>query len=161
MLLLSKKLGDPYRIRTDVNGVRGRCLNHLTNGPSSGRNPLHSVPALRREPRSAPLPLLFNKNLRIFVELWDAGDGRRRNSLHSVPASSLAASGENSISAPSFSSFLKNLRIFEELRTGDEGRRIRGRETLRALSSEPAVPPWIQPVQNWCTFTDSNRGPTD
>ena len=27
------KLGDPYRIRTDVNGVRGRCLNHLTNGP--------------------------------------------------------------------------------------------------------------------------------
>ena len=28
-----KKVGDPYRIRTDVNGVRGRCLNHLTNGP--------------------------------------------------------------------------------------------------------------------------------
>ena len=29
----AKRLGDPYRIRTDVNGVRGRCLNHLTNGP--------------------------------------------------------------------------------------------------------------------------------
>ena len=28
-----EKSGDPYRIRTDVNGVRGRCLNHLTNGP--------------------------------------------------------------------------------------------------------------------------------
>ena len=28
-----KEFGDPYRIRTDVNGVRGRCLNHLTNGP--------------------------------------------------------------------------------------------------------------------------------
>ena len=28
-----KKDGDPYRIRTDVNGVRGRRLNHLTNGP--------------------------------------------------------------------------------------------------------------------------------
>ena len=28
-----KDVGDPYRIRTDVNGVRGRCLNHLTNGP--------------------------------------------------------------------------------------------------------------------------------
>ena len=27
------RIGDPYRIRTDVNGVRGRCLNHLTNGP--------------------------------------------------------------------------------------------------------------------------------
>ena len=25
--------GDPYRNRTDVNGVRGRCLNRLTNGP--------------------------------------------------------------------------------------------------------------------------------
>ena len=34
--------GDPYRIRTDVNGVRGRCLNHLTNGPfgaASGTRP--------------------------------------------------------------------------------------------------------------------------
>ena len=28
-----EKSGDPYRIRTDVNGVRGRCLNRLTNGP--------------------------------------------------------------------------------------------------------------------------------
>ena len=28
-----KNLGDPYRIRTDVKGVRGLCLNHLTNGP--------------------------------------------------------------------------------------------------------------------------------
>ena len=32
-LLCQERLGDPYRIRTDVNGVRGRCLNHLTNGP--------------------------------------------------------------------------------------------------------------------------------
>ena len=31
--LFQEKVGDPYRIRTDVNGVRGRCLNHLTNGP--------------------------------------------------------------------------------------------------------------------------------
>ena len=31
--LCQEKSGDPYRIRTDVNGVRGRCLNHLTNGP--------------------------------------------------------------------------------------------------------------------------------
>ena len=29
----NQDLGDPYRIRTDVNGVRGRCLNHLTNEP--------------------------------------------------------------------------------------------------------------------------------
>ena len=28
------KGGDPYRIRTDVKGVRGLCLNHLTNGPA-------------------------------------------------------------------------------------------------------------------------------
>ena len=32
-LFQEKVSGDPYRIRTDVNGVRGRCLNHLTNGP--------------------------------------------------------------------------------------------------------------------------------
>ncbi len=32
-LFYAVKNGDPYRIRTDVNGVRGRCLNHLTNGP--------------------------------------------------------------------------------------------------------------------------------
>ena len=32
-VLTPKEVGDPYRIRTDVNGVRGRCLNHLTNGP--------------------------------------------------------------------------------------------------------------------------------
>ena len=31
--LCASNFGDPYRIRTDVNGVRGRCLNHLTNGP--------------------------------------------------------------------------------------------------------------------------------
>ena len=25
--------GDPYGIRTRVTAVKGRCLNHLTNGP--------------------------------------------------------------------------------------------------------------------------------
>ena len=30
--------GDPYRIRTDVKGVRGLCLNHLTNGPYKVRS---------------------------------------------------------------------------------------------------------------------------
>ena len=41
VLPLVKECGDPYRIRTDVNGVRGRCLNHLTNGP--GRRKLRST----------------------------------------------------------------------------------------------------------------------
>ena len=26
--------GDPYGIRTHVTAVKGRCLNHLTNGPN-------------------------------------------------------------------------------------------------------------------------------
>ena|GEM_PF-3691504 len=26
--------GDPYGTRTRVSGVKGRCLNHLTNGPA-------------------------------------------------------------------------------------------------------------------------------
>ena len=30
---VKEDFGDPYRIRTDVNGVRGRRLNRLTNGP--------------------------------------------------------------------------------------------------------------------------------
>ena len=28
--------GDPYGTRTHVPAVKGRCLNHLTNGPGSG-----------------------------------------------------------------------------------------------------------------------------
>ena len=28
--------GDPYGIRTRVTAVKGRCLNHLTNGPKNG-----------------------------------------------------------------------------------------------------------------------------
>ena len=32
-MTINTNFGDPYRIRTDVNGVRGRCLSHLTNGP--------------------------------------------------------------------------------------------------------------------------------
>ncbi len=32
-LLALKLNGDPYRNRTDVKGVRGLCLNRLTNGP--------------------------------------------------------------------------------------------------------------------------------
>ncbi len=28
--------GDPYGTRTHVTAVKGRCLNHLTNGPDSG-----------------------------------------------------------------------------------------------------------------------------
>ena len=31
---VNKKIGDPYGIRTHVKGVRGLCLNHLTNGPN-------------------------------------------------------------------------------------------------------------------------------
>ncbi len=32
-LLLLNIVGDPYGIRTRVTAVKGRCLNHLTNGP--------------------------------------------------------------------------------------------------------------------------------
>ena len=39
------RAGDPYRIRTDVNGVRGHCLNHLTNGPFPSSY-LQSLPAV-------------------------------------------------------------------------------------------------------------------
>ncbi len=31
--LILRIVGDPYGIRTRVTAVKGRCLNHLTNGP--------------------------------------------------------------------------------------------------------------------------------
>ena len=33
---LMRFFGDPYGTRTHVTAVKGRCLNHLTNGPGSG-----------------------------------------------------------------------------------------------------------------------------
>ena len=70
-----RKSGDPYRIRTDVNGVRGRCLNHLTNGPSSEQSSFRSASASRRKLRSASLPFLFLKNLRIFCDFRTKDEG--------------------------------------------------------------------------------------
>ena len=37
------KNGDPWESRTPVCGVRGRRLDHLTNGPSSRQAPYHSL----------------------------------------------------------------------------------------------------------------------
>ena len=54
--------GDPYRIRTDVNGVRGRCLNHLTNGPCR-RKKLRSIPfGFRQSSQRSVLPPLSSVN---------------------------------------------------------------------------------------------------
>ena len=54
--------GDPYRIRTDVNGVRGRCLNHLTNGPCR-RKKLRSIPfGFRQGSQRSVLPPLSSAN---------------------------------------------------------------------------------------------------
>ena len=41
--------GDPYGIRTRVTAVKGRCLNHLTNGPMAekeGFEPSRRLPDL-------------------------------------------------------------------------------------------------------------------
>ena len=54
--------GDPYRIRTDVNGVRGLCLNHLTNGPCR-RKKLRSIPfGFRQSSQRSVLPPLSSAN---------------------------------------------------------------------------------------------------
>ena len=56
------EVGDPYRIRTDVNGVRGRCLNHLTNGPCR-RKKLRSIPfGFRQSSQRSVLPPLSSAN---------------------------------------------------------------------------------------------------
>ena len=64
--------GDPYRIRTDVKGVRGLCLNHLTNGPSSAWTPYrffrHTALRLCAESALPPSRLLFaSQTLRWFA----------------------------------------------------------------------------------------------
>ena len=59
---VKKDFGDPYRIRTDVNGVRGRCLNHLTNGPCR-RKKLRSIPfGFRQSSQRSVLPPLSSAN---------------------------------------------------------------------------------------------------
>ena len=59
---VKRKFGDPYRIRTDVNGVRGRCLNHLTNGPCR-RKKLRSIPfGFRQSSQRSVLPPLSSVN---------------------------------------------------------------------------------------------------
>ena len=45
--------GDPYGIRTRVTAVKGRCLNHLTNGPITGRE--EGIRTLAPRSRSTPL----------------------------------------------------------------------------------------------------------
>ncbi len=61
------RAGDPYRIRTDVNGVRGRCLNHLTNGPSSKK----LAPFRSRLLAETPYPLLPSPpSIKICGFLW-------------------------------------------------------------------------------------------
>ena len=35
LAITKKNYGDPWGNRTPVTGVRGRCLNRLTNGPSA------------------------------------------------------------------------------------------------------------------------------
>ena len=72
--------GDPYRIRTDVNGVRGRCLNHLTNGPRrrkklrSTRSRLQAAPSGESSRRSV-LPPFPPRPLR-----WVASECKQRGS---------------------------------------------------------------------------------
>ena len=53
----SLKNGDPWESRTPVCGVRGRRLNHLTNGPSSSQAPFHSLPPSQKLVHFAAPPL--------------------------------------------------------------------------------------------------------
>ncbi len=49
--------------------MRGRCLNHLTNGPSSEQTALHSLPASPKA-RTTPLLLLSNSNSLRWTSSW-------------------------------------------------------------------------------------------
>jgi hypothetical protein len=56
--------GDPYESRTRVCGVRGRRLDHLTNGPSSSRTALSSRPACAARSPATSLLLFPRDSLR-------------------------------------------------------------------------------------------------
>ena len=49
--------GDPWESRTPVCGVRGRRLDHLTNGPSSSQAPHLALPPTDESSLASLLPL--------------------------------------------------------------------------------------------------------
>ena len=77
-LLLSAAVGcgDPYGIRTHVNGVRGRCLNHLTKGPDKQRDYTMAFSRLSRDKLGQNV---FHLSQRRPRKLWERERGPHKN----------------------------------------------------------------------------------
>ena len=61
--------GDPYGIRTRVTAVKGRCLNHLTNGPKNGSTGgTRTCDPLINSQMLLPTELLWNNKSKAFAK---------------------------------------------------------------------------------------------
>ena len=134
-----KRFGDPYRIRTDVKGVRGLCLNHLTNGPFPFlRRTFHLFPAAPSKPNNVTFPtssrLRLLSSCRSSPRPISTGQLNALLHLHSQPINQIVLLGPYSFK--------------------DERSYLRGSFTLRCFQrlSRPYVA--TQPCTwqyNWCT----------
>ena len=134
-----EKDGDPYRIRTDVKGVRGLCLNHLTNGPF----PFHfwaasffAAPSKPNNITRFPLPrlCLHIQNCRSSPRPISTGQLNTLLHLHFQPINQIVLLGPYSLK--------------------DERSYLRGSFTLRCLQrlSRPYIATQLcRWHDNWCT----------
>ena len=158
---VKKDFGDPYRIRTDVNGVRGRCLNHLTNGPwctfsDSNRGPT--------DEESVALPTELKVQVFLLSCALFAAPSKPNN-VTSASCSQAACINRRSSPRAISTSQLHTLLRFHTLPINqvvflgpysmkDERSHLRGSFTLRCFQrlSRPYIATQLCPWQdNWCT----------
>jgi hypothetical protein len=62
--------GDPYGIRTRVTAVKGRCLNHLTNGPDLGQAKFNAFYYIQEQTKMQTLTAISLFSVFIFYFRW-------------------------------------------------------------------------------------------
>ncbi len=124
-------VGDPWESRTPVCGVRGRRLNHLTNGPRRSEFPF-GAPSKLNNVNSHKQPALLI--VRSSPRLISTGQLNASLRLHLRP--------------------INDIVYVEPYSIKDERSYLRGGFTLRCLQrlSRPNVATQLCPWQdNWCT----------
>ena len=128
-------VGDPWESRTPVCGVRGRRLNHLTNGPFLRRSECHLLlRTLKTEQRE-----LYHKQPALLI-------------VRSSPR--LISTGQLNASLRLHLRPINDIVYVEPYSIKDERSYLRGGFTLRCLQrlSRPNVATQLCPWQdNWCT----------
>ena len=149
------RTGDPYRIRTDVNGVRGRCLNHLTNGPLVRLHGLEPgthwlrVSCSTNWAKGAFLRTRMRpQNRTLYHSALQAAPAYRRSSPRAISTGQLHTLPHFHLRPINQVVFLGPYSIM------DERSHLRGSFTLRCFQrlSRPYIATQLCPWQdNWCT----------